>query len=424
MRFALLGDHPDGLDMARALVESGRHELAVYCGVSAGAEVLARWGLKCKTIGDVEEVLANPAVEAVIVAARPASRPDLLRRSLQAERHVLCVQPVDTTPDTAYEAALIQGDTRQVLLPLFPEAGHPGLQRLAERMRASLERGELRLVEMERWSTERVLVEAGGKKQRISLPGWDVLRALGGEVAELFAFASHEEVEADEPLLLMGRFERGGLFQASFLSRQSESRWRVGIVTRHGREELIFPESWPGPARLTWQDETGASRVEEYPTWNPWPALVDLFDEAVAAAANPGNRKQTGMHPVGEVVVEKTSVPEGLEVGMPPPRPQPTLALTWQDAVRQLELDDAARRSVAKRRASTLEYQEATEEAGFKGLMTLFGCALLWASIILLILSRWVPWAGWLIAPLFGIFLIMQLLRWGVPKADEKGSSG
>jgi hypothetical protein len=34
------------------------------------------------------------------------------------------------------------------------------------------------------------------------------------------------------------------------------------------------------------------------------------------------------------------------------------------------------------------------------------------------------PWDGWLIAPLFGIFLIMQLLRWGVPKGDKKGSSG
>ena len=96
-------------------------------------------------------------------------------------------------------------------------------------------------------------------------------------------------------------------------------------------------------------------------------------------------------------------------------------SLSWQDAVRYLELDDAARRSVEKRRASALEYAEATEEASFKGTMTLLGCGLLWGSLLLLIVSRWVPWAGWLIAPLFGIFLLMQVLRWVVqkPPADS-----
>jgi predicted dehydrogenase len=391
MQFALLGDHPDGLDMARALVESGRHELLAYSGPMAGAERLARWGPHCPAVGDLEEVLANPAVEAVIVAGKPASRPDQLRRALQSERHVLCVQPADTNPDTAYEAALIQGDTRKVLLPLLPEALHPGVQRLAGLFGASPGRDPLQLVEMERWSPDRVLVGAGARRQKLSLPGWDVLRILGGDIAEVLALASQETVAADEPLLLMGRFERGGLFQASFLSGQPEARWRVGIIGRINRADLLFPQGWPGPARLTWRDEDGAERAQEYPLWNPWPALVEVFEEAVRSEARPCAR---------------AAVPA---------------KVTWQDAVRQLELDDAARRSVEKRRASALEYQEASEEAGFKGLMTLFGCALLWGSLALLILSRWFPWAGWLIAPLFGIFLLMQLLRWGIPGQESRG---
>ena len=48
--------------------------------------------------------------------------------------------------------------------------------------------------------------------------------------------------------------------------------------------------------------------------------------------------------------------------------------------------------------------------------MTLVGCGLLWGSLLLLILSRWLPWLGWAIAPVFGVFLIMQLLRWVLPK--------
>ena len=54
MRFALLGDHPDGRAMADALVASGRHERAAHAAAA-----------------DLEEVLADPAVMAVIVAGGP-----------------------------------------------------------------------------------------------------------------------------------------------------------------------------------------------------------------------------------------------------------------------------------------------------------------------------------------------------------------
>jgi hypothetical protein len=84
--------------------------------------------------------------------------------------------------------------------------------------------------------------------------------------------------------------------------------------------------------------------------------------------------------------------------------------------VRCLELDDAARRSVERRRTSVLEYQEASEEVGFKGTMTLVGCALVWIILLLAILSAWVPWLGWGIGPVLGVFLILQMLRWIVPR--------
>ena len=83
--------------------------------------------------------------------------------------------------------------------------------------------------------------------------------------------------------------------------------------------------------------------------------------------------------------------------------------------MRCLELDDAARRSVERRRASALEYPEATEETGFKGTMTLAGCGLLWAVLLLLIGSAWLPWLGWLIIPVLAGFLGLQMLRWVVP---------
>jgi len=89
--------------------------------------------------------------------------------------------------------------------------------------------------------------------------------------------------------------------------------------------------------------------------------------------------------------------------------------LSWQDEIRCLELDDAAVRAVERRRVVGLDNLEASEDANFKSTMTLVGCSLLWLSLLLLILSAWQPWLGWLIVPLFGVFLVMQLLRWTSP---------
>jgi hypothetical protein len=103
--------------------------------------------------------------------------------------------------------------------------------------------------------------------------------------------------------------------------------------------------------------------------------------------------------------------------------------LSWQDEVRCLELDDAARRSVGRRRSSLLEYPEATEEAGFKGTMTLAGCGLLWGIILLVILAHFFPpqwWKplGWGIGALLVVFLGSQLLRYLLPGRAGGGGAG
>jgi hypothetical protein len=379
MHFALLGDHPDGLDMARALVESGRHHLLAFSGSPLAAEHLRRWGITAHPIGDMEEILADPAIDAVIVAGKPADRAAQLRRALQAERHVLCVHPADDSPDIAYEAAMIQADTRVHLLPLLPETLHPGIRRLAELVRSAAGSPRLRLVEMERTSADAVLLDVDALGYKPSLPGWDVLRLLGGEIVEVMGLAAPEEVTGDDPLLVAGCFQRGGLFQVTLLPRQSGLRWRTTIRTGYDNLELTFPDGWPGPSRLTWRDERGARHEETWNSWNPWPAFVDLCDATC-------------------------------DWRLP----------SWQDEIRCLELDDAARRSVQRRRASTLEYQQVTEEAGFKGTMTLVGCSLLWGSVVVLLLSAWLPWLLWFIVPGFALFLILQLLRWLMPSSEAK----
>src|SRR5437870_3731266 len=113
MRFALLGDHADGRAIARALIASGRHRLHAYFGSRTEADTRLEWP-QISVLTDLEELLADPAVEAIVVAGKPAERLDQLRRVLQSERSAFCVHPVDTKPDGAYEINMLQGDTHQV----------------------------------------------------------------------------------------------------------------------------------------------------------------------------------------------------------------------------------------------------------------------------------------------------------------------
>jgi predicted dehydrogenase len=382
MRFGLLGNDPDGLEMACALVESGRHQLASYAA-RVDEDVLRRWNPDARRVADAEEVLADPAVELVIVAGGPAVRPAQLRRALQSERHVLCAHPADQTPEAAYEAAMLRDDSGCVLLPLLPGALHPAVRRLASFVtRLGQKDGEspagaFVLLEVEIAGTGEVLrgFDAGLKP---SFPGWELLRALGGELQEVTAFAEGEELGPGEPVLVAGRFDQGGLLRLTLLPRRPDDALRVMLLGSAGGVELLMPQGWDGPAFLGWTDAGGERHEEYWERWDPWPALVEVVETALV-------------------------------------RPKGKGVLSWQDAVRGLELDDAARRSVERRRASPLEYPEATEAAGFKGTMTLVGCSLVWGMLLLLILSVWLPAAGWLVAPLLVVFLGLQLLRYLIP---------
>jgi predicted dehydrogenase len=381
MRFALLGNHPDGVGMALALIESGRHEWVAYSGLPLILQNPAFQ--KVRTIGDMEEILADPQIEAVIVAGDVASRPVQLRRALQSERHVLCAYPPDETPDITYEAAMIQADTRHVLLPILIGALHPAVRRLKELL-GTLP-GRLKLIEWERKWCGGGEQEKNGRTFVAHFPGWEILQALGGSIAEVSAFAESEEWRENEPLLISGRFEKGGLFQAHLVPQCPGAPWRLQLAADAIQAELKFPSGIFGPANLTWTDQERIDHREEWPAQDLYREMVQVFEETVLQYERALN--DSGTESAGAQLV------------------------TWQDAIRAAELDDAARRSVEKRRAMTLEYPEASEEVGFKGTMTLIGCGLLWVMLVLLILARWYPFLLVVIVILLVLFLSLQLLR-------------
>ena len=391
MRFALLGDHPDGLDLARALIASARHTLHAYGGPQESRVRIEQLGVKPAYYRDLEDLLADPDIEAVIIATPIGQRPAHLRRALQSERHVLCVHPADPSPDVAYECAMIQADTNCVLLPMLPIALHPAIARFAELTRTT---SAGQVLELEIASTEQVLLDADGVNPKASLPGWDVLRRVAGEIDAVYVQTRQSELTKNEPILCTGKFLSGLLLRAMLLPNQNSPRWQIALVTPTGRITLAFPDGWPGPARLEYTDAEGQLQNETWDAHSPWEPLIRRFEDASVAARN------LKPHPGQIDSASFTNSPA---------------LLGWQDELRALELDDTARRCVVYGRVGTLDHQEATEEASFKGTMTLVGCSLIWLTVVVLILATWQPWLAWGILPLFAVFLVMQALRWIIP---------
>ncbi len=284
MRFALLGSHPDGIEMARALAETGRHQLSV--STEALPDSMKPSFAETRMLGDVEEILADPAIDMVIVAGSGAVRAEQLRRSVQSERHVLCVHPADDSPEIAYEVAMMQMDSGRVLLPLLHEALHPAVQRLRDFVQRGEEAagptiGIFRLLEMQINSEGSVLLYVDPAGPRASLQGWGMVRGLAGDVAEIGAFAAKDILEEGQPVLIAGSFQGGGLFRITLLPNAEDPSWRLDVIGSKGRASLFFPVGPQGPAFLSWHDKTGERVEESFEPWYPWPLLVKQFESAL-----------------------------------------------------------------------------------------------------------------------------------------------
>ena len=345
MRFALLGDHPDGRAAAAALAAGGRHELTAY--TTAADADLRRWAAGARRVADLEEILADPAVEAVIVAggrttwppssAAPCSPSGTSSAFILPER-----PPISLMKRTCCARTWAASCCRCCPARCTPpSAGWPSSSGGPPRSGgAASPVGAFRLLEMEQ-------AAAAGTGAQADLP------RLG-------------------PAAGAGRRDRRGVRARGRRTRRGR-RAGAGVGPLRGRRTV--PGDVPaGPARR--RDAAGRGRRSR-----PGGTGVSGRLAGTGLSGLDGRIRRNagrGVGCVGPVAGAGGAVRVG-RGGRGRLRP------AWLDAVRGLELDDAARRSVERRRSSVLEYQEASEETGFKGTMTLVGCGLIWAMLILLV---------------------------------------
>ena len=120
--------------------------------------------------------------------------------------------------DIGFEAALMQSDTGCVLLPLLPEAFHPGFARLA----SLLVKIRPEVIEIRRSFREEFWLDFEGEENKPGVPGWDSLRRIGGELVEVFALAAEEEATRGRPLVIAGKFADGKLLQMTLAGKGTE----------------------------------------------------------------------------------------------------------------------------------------------------------------------------------------------------------
>lgn len=364
MRIALIGNHPDGVALAEVFQARGDSVVVGLVDVDAGGRFPA-----ATMHADIEDLLARSDVDLVIVAGAYRRRGPQLRRALQSRMHVVCVSPAADSPDTAYEAALIQGDTKKLLLPIVPQLLDPAVAAAEDWL--NREGGAADAARRHRlFLWEQVGRPSGDDPPA---PDWFLIRRFGGDIVELAGMAPEDNPEGLEPIVFSGRFQDGSLLHGWIEPNATEFSWSLTIrcgartarIEARSGADFEFSASDSGGLPL---NRSSGDRGE---TWR-------AFAEAVI-----------------------TRIKE----------PQPWL-VGWQDEIRVCEWDDALRRSIIKRKVSTVDYQEISEEVGSRGTLTLIGCGMVWLMLLLAFVAIWQPLVLWGVIPLLIVYFVLLLLNW------------
>jgi hypothetical protein len=221
---------------------------------------------------------------------------------------------------------------------------------------------------------------------------WEPLRFLAGEVREVSALGvDGETLQPGDPLSVTGRFANGLIFQVLLSPSQAMAASKLTLRGSKGEACLtidrVGSEDSAQATVLQWQ--IGEEHGSETWNWNPWPATVENFERFIGGQASP---------------------------------------ISWLDATRCLELFEAVRQSVKRRRVIPMQYEEFSEAAGFKTVMTALGClTLVLVPVILVVLlitgAPLAPWSLYLLLPLLLLFLLLQALGWIVPRENPRRTS-
>jgi predicted dehydrogenase len=118
LRTAVVGYGYWGPNLVRNIMERPELELAALCerDPARAAAFSARVG-SAPVYDDLDELLADPDLDAVVVATPPRTHHPIVRAALEAGKHVLVEKPLATTSDDAIDLIATAAMNEVVLMP-------------------------------------------------------------------------------------------------------------------------------------------------------------------------------------------------------------------------------------------------------------------------------------------------------------------
>jgi myo-inositol 2-dehydrogenase/D-chiro-inositol 1-dehydrogenase len=263
----LLGCGGMATALAKALVQLPRARLVRVCDVAAPAAAAAGAAFGVPWGTEVGEVLADPAVGAVIVATPNATHADLVVAAARAGKHIFCEKPMALSVADCDRmiAAAAAGGVHLCLghvlryLPVF------------DRMRRMLDEGLIGrpfAVRVSRlggwgvsqpWRQRRAL--SGGPLFEVNVHEIDFMRLVLGEPASVYASGSQAVVRGtdfEDTVFLTVRYRDGGhgVLHSSIAAARGAYSGEI-----QGTEGTIAFTNWP--SRIAWKRFDGGEGVLE-----------------------------------------------------------------------------------------------------------------------------------------------------------------
>ncbi|MFO0947769.1 MAG: hypothetical protein U1D30_17910 [Planctomycetota bacterium] len=371
MNFILVGNDPSAAAFVKSALARGYRMLAYVDVPSSDGRPTVPPGARGIKL---DEIPAIEGADFLVLSGNLEGRAERLKGLLRTDPVDLVVAtPLSNKPDIYYELALVQQETKLRAFPLLPEGWHPALERIDEILSPTTMGGVIWL----EWTHP---LDQAAKGAYRFLDGWTWFRAVAGELESVTATGSALESDRAAQVVASLRARSDLLCTTRWLATNKGSRFV--IQADKGRVECELPEGIAGKAILRWT-EGDEIRTEMFPADDLGERWLDQWEDLVGK--------------------------QGFD-------PEP-----WKLAARQVEVAEAVERSLDKGRAVDLTYDEVTEEASFKSIMTIFGCSLIWATLLVAILAAvGVPYIGYLVLPAFVIFAAMQLFGLVFKKRDPE----
>lgn len=192
--FALIGCGRIGRVHARNIAAHPRAELVTCYDVVASSAAAVEVELGARQARTVDEALADPRIDAVLVASSTDTHVDLIARSVQAGKPVLCEKPVDldiARVDACWDA--ISG-LRPTVMIGFNRRFDPSFRALRDR----LEAGEIGALEQVVITSRdpapppaQYIAGSGGLFRDMTIHDFDMARFLAGDIVEVQAMGAN-----------------------------------------------------------------------------------------------------------------------------------------------------------------------------------------------------------------------------------------